>query len=110
MTRRMIGPSEWDGASTGFHDVEHDWDMECEESPKCRDVDPNTYDPPPSHYAGQGMDPWAVVDAFGLDFYAGNVLKYLLRAGKKDIAPRLDDLKKARNYLNKLIELEERKS
>ena len=66
------------------------------------------YDPPPSHYATQGgMDPWAVWDAFDLDRYTANAVKYLLRAGKKDIAPRLEDLKKARNYINKAIEREE---
>lgn len=65
------------------------------------------YDPPPTHYDGKGIDPWAVWDAFDLDRYTANAVKYLLRAGKKDIAPRLDDLKKARNYINKAIEREE---
>lgn len=66
------------------------------------------YDPPPTHYAANGMQPWDIIDAYKLDYYAGNVLKYLLRAGKKDIAPKLDDLKKARNCLARLIEQEER--
>ncbi|MGW0682923.1 DUF3310 domain-containing protein [Streptomyces sp. NPDC002754] len=89
----------------------------------CKPVDPNDvddredeapqtpYDAPPKHYAGKGgLDPWAVWDAFDLDRYTANAVKYLLRAGKKDIAPRLDDLKKARNYINKLIEVEEGRS
>jgi hypothetical protein len=66
-------------------------------------VEAVTYDPPPNHYRGRGLQPWDVVDAFGLDFYRGNVLKYLLRAGRKD--DELADLVKARNYLNKVIEL-----
>lgn len=71
----------------------------------------SAYDPPPKHYAGKGgLDPWAVWDAFDLDRYTANAVKYLLRAGKKDIAPKLDDLKKARNYINKLIEMEEGRS
>jgi hypothetical protein len=66
------------------------------------------YRPPPTHYdAGGGLDPWKVWDAFDLDRYTANAVKYLLRAGKKDIAPRLDDLKKARDYVNKAIEREE---
>jgi hypothetical protein len=68
-----------------------------------------TYDPPPTHYDGNGIDPWAVWDAFDLDRYTANAVKYLLRAGKKDIAPRLDDLKKAANYVAKAIEMEEKR-
>lgn len=74
-----------------------------------KDAAPASYDPPPGHYStGAGIDPWAVWDAFGLDkdAYLANAVKYILRAGKKDIAPRLDDLIKARNYINKAIEKE----
>jgi hypothetical protein len=68
------------------------------------------YDPPPNHYQGDGtIQPWDVWDAFDLDRYTANAVKYLLRAGKKDIAPRLDDLKKAANYIAKAIEMEEKR-
>jgi hypothetical protein len=78
-------------------------------APPVRDAAPDAYDPPPGHYAtGAGIDPWAVWDAFDLDRYTANAVKYLLRAGKKTIAPRLDDLIKARNYINKAIEMERR--
>lgn len=76
-----------------------------------KDAAPAAYDPPPGHYStGAGIDPWAVWDAFGLDrdAYLANAVKYILRAGKKDIAPRLDDLIKARNYINKAIEREQK--
>lgn len=72
--------------------------------------DPPSYDPPPSHYQGNGtIQPWDVWDAFDLDRYTANAVKYLLRAGKKDIAPRLDDLRKAANYIAKAIEMEEKR-
>lgn len=74
-----------------------------------KDAAPAAYDPPPDHYStGAGIDPWQVWDAFGLDkdAYLANAVKYILRAGKKSIAPRLDDLVKARNYINKAIEKE----
>jgi hypothetical protein len=58
-----------------------------------------------SHYKDMPIQPWAVIDAFGLDFYAGSALKYLLRAGRK--GSRLEDLKKCRHYLDKMIEKEE---
>lgn len=57
------------------------------------------------HYRKFKIQPWDVVDEYGLSFYAGNALKYLLRAGHKGAA--LEDLKKCRHYLDKLIETEE---
>jgi hypothetical protein len=53
------------------------------------------------------MQPWDVIDEFGLDYYRGNVLKYVIRAGRKD--DELEDLKKARDYLDKSIKLLEGK-
>jgi uncharacterized protein DUF3310 len=56
-----------------------------------------------NHYRKFKIQPWDVIDEYGLGFYAGNALKYLLRRKTN----RLEDLKKARHYLDKLIELEE---
>ena len=53
------------------------------------------------HYKNKAMQPWDIIDAWGLDFYEGNVLKYLLRAKYKN---GVEDLKKARHYLDKKIE------
>lgn len=41
-----------------------------------------------------------VIEAFSLNFWTGNVLKYLLRAGQKTEDPS-DDLRKAIHYLEK---------
>lgn len=57
------------------------------------------------HYRQTGIQPWDIIDAWGLDFYAGNALKYLYRAGRK--GPKVEDLKKARHYIDKMIEKEE---
>lgn len=57
------------------------------------------------HYRKFKIQPWDVIDEYGLSFYAGNALKYLLRAGNK--GAKVEDLKKCRHYLDKLIELEE---
>jgi len=62
------------------------------------------------HYKEAGLQPWDVIDAYGLDFYRGNALKYLLRAGRKDGVPALDDLRKCAHYLERIIEIEEGKS
>lgn len=57
------------------------------------------------HYRKHAIQPWDIIDEYGLSFYAGNALKYLLR----DKGSRLEDLKKARHYIDKLIEIEEGK-
>ena len=45
------------------------------------------------------IQPWDIIDCYNLNFYEGNVIKYLLR--EKD--NRLEDLKKAQFYLNRHI-------
>lgn len=59
------------------------------------------------HYRKFKIQPWDVIDEYELSFYAGNALKYLLRAGNKGAV--LEDLRKCRHYLDKLIEVEEGK-
>lgn len=62
----------------------------------------------PPHYGGE-QDPYEaikVIEAWGLGFNLGNLLKYVCRAGKKD--SRLKDLKKALWYLQREITLEEK--
>lgn len=44
-----------------------------------------------------------MIEAWDLGFHLGNVVKYLARAGKK--GPYLEDLRKARFYLDRKIEL-----
>ena len=65
--------------------------------------------PPPEHYSppdGDGPDPWAYIEAHGLDYWAGNVIKYVTRAGRKDTATVEEDLIKARNYIDYMIKRE----
>jgi len=57
----------------------------------------------PKHY-DLGIQPVEVIDKWELDFYLGNVLKYIARAGKKDNASELEDLEKAKHYLEMKIE------
>lgn len=60
----------------------------------------------PSHYkAGNGLEAIDVIESFGLGFHLGNVVKYVLRAGRKDEI--LQELRKARWYLSrKIVSLE----
>lgn len=61
-----------------------------------------TVDHPP-HYGGADnpYEAIKVIEAWGLGFHLGNAVKYIARAGKKCGA--LEDLKKARWYLDRLI-------
>lgn len=59
-----------------------------------------------THYHDMPMSPFEIIDAFGLDFYTGNVLKYLLRAGRKPGVSRLQDLEKAHHYLEEVLQRE----
>lgn len=57
-----------------------------------------------THYEEMPIMPFDIIDAFGLDFYGGNALKYLLRAGRKPGTDRVEELKKARHYLDEMIQ------
>lgn len=61
----------------------------------------------PDHYRGDGLQPFDVINAFGLDFYEGNAIKYLLRWRKKN---GIEDLRKARTYVQVLIDRAEQES
>ena len=58
-----------------------------------------------NHYQKHKIQPWDIIEEYNLDFWAGNAIKYILR----DKGNRLEDLKKARHYLDYLIEKEESK-
>lgn len=59
-----------------------------------------------SHYKNLSIQPLEFIVANELDFPTGNVVKYVVRYKLKG---GLEDLKKARHYLDLLIELEEKK-
>jgi hypothetical protein len=61
----------------------------------------------PAYYDPDSLyEPRKVIREWGLGFNLGNCLKYIGRAGKKEGASRLDDLRKALTYLEFEIEEE----
>ncbi len=56
------------------------------------------------HYKNFKIEPLQYIEENGLGFHEGNVIKYVSRWRQKD---GLDDLKKARFYIERLIELAE---
>lgn len=57
----------------------------------------------PKHYGGEDnpYEAIKVIEAWGLGFCLGNVVKYISRCGKK--GNRIEDLKKSRWYLDREI-------
>jgi hypothetical protein len=59
----------------------------------------------PPHYTATKIEPIDVIEAWGLNFCLGNVVKYIARLGRKD--EELQELKKARWYLDREIKRRE---
>jgi len=57
----------------------------------------------PEHYHPGPYEAIKVIEAWELGFHLGNVVKYLSRAGRKH-DNSLEDLKKARWYLDRYIQ------
>lgn len=58
------------------------------------------------HYREKTIQPWDFIAANQLGYFEGNIVKYVSRWKDKG---GINDLKKARHYLDKLIELSETK-
>lgn len=60
----------------------------------------------PAHYGGKENQYEAikVIEAWALDFCLGNTVKYISRAGKKNPEKELEDLEKAKWYLERRIQ------
>ena len=54
-----------------------------------------------THYNKKKIQPWDIIDEYGLDFYRGNVIKYTLR-NKMDV---YEDMLKAQHYIEKWLEV-----
>ncbi len=58
----------------------------------------------PSHYCFGKYEPIKVIQDWELNFCLGCVIKYIARAGRKDGNLKIEDLKKAKQYLEFEIE------
>lgn len=60
----------------------------------------------PKHYGGADnpYEAIKVIEAWGLGFCLGNTVKYISRAGKKETDKTVQDLEKAKWYLEREIE------
>jgi hypothetical protein len=57
----------------------------------------------PPHYKTGGVETIDFIEAKDLNYRLGNVIKYVVRCGKKDGSDPVQDLEKARFYLDREI-------
>jgi hypothetical protein len=58
----------------------------------------------PSHYVeGCKIEPIEFIEDHKLPFHLGNAVKYISRAGKKDPSKTIEDLQKAKWYIDRYI-------
>lgn len=58
----------------------------------------------PSHYTDGKIEVIDFIEDKNLSFHRGNAVKYIARAGKKDPAKEVEDLRKAIWYLTREIQ------
>jgi len=95
--QRKVGPME--GQLCGFFE-----DNEMSATPTVPGEDVVNH---PSHYTKGGIETLDFIEAWGFNYPEGNVIKYLCRYKYK--GKPLEDLKKCRVYLDRLITAEEKK-
>ena len=64
----------------------------------------------PNHYTDGTIETWDYIEDKNLNYFLGNAVKYISRAGKKDKSKYVEDLQKAIAYLNKEIDNYEKRS
>lgn len=57
----------------------------------------------PPHYTRGKHEPIDIIEDWHLNFHLGNAVKYIARAGFKDPSRTVEDLEKARWYLDREI-------
>lgn len=82
----------------GMHDLADKIEQEAKSNNSANDVQVGG-----SHYKDKKIQPWDFIVANGIGYLEGCAIKYLCRWRDKG---GIDDLKKARHYLEKLIEVE----
>jgi hypothetical protein len=59
----------------------------------------------PDHYTFGNIEVIDAIEDWRLPYHLGNVVKYVVRAGRKSKETELEDLQKARFYLSRYIKI-----
>lgn len=95
--------------TAAFVDQDYGWEISCsgtiaeeasQQAKVCK-TRPNELAGPPAHYGQSSLEPWDAIKAMGLNYFCGNILKYLYRKAHK--GQLVEDSLKALNYLLKEI-------
>jgi hypothetical protein len=86
---------------SGYTSICSEVRCQCPASIRTTPVDNVTH---PAHYTYGGIETIDAIEAWNLGFHLGNVVKYVSRAGKKDPALTVEDLRKAAWYLDRAIQ------
>ncbi len=62
----------------------------------------------PDHYQKGLIEVWDFIEDQNLNYFLGNVIKYVCRAGFKTSEDTIDDLRKAKTYISKQIQIIEK--
>lgn len=102
----------FDDGSVGAYDVPHGFRRETSDEAlallrKKLGQDGPGYDTvaQPEHYTHSGIEVWDAIDAWGLGYRLGNVIKYVARADRK--GNPIQDLRKALAYLTRELDVRE---
>ena len=91
-----------DGSS---ENCENCWNEVVQEDEQKVSTEKEKYTPiKPKHYSSGEFDVIDFCHKNKVDFITGNIIKYVVRAGKKDKSKELEDLEKAQEYLRRRIE------
>ncbi len=63
----------------------------------------------PAHYTTGKIECIEYIEDKGLGFHLGNAVKYITRAGKKSPDKKIEDLRKAMWYIDRYIQIEEKR-
>lgn len=64
---------------------------------------PENRNTPPPHYAQGELQPWDVIKDWKLDFWQGNVIKYMCRVGKKESEHPRKEYEKMIDYIEECM-------
>lgn len=106
-------------AQLNWHGTTDEWDAIKEREEKIRNIvnghydsrERNINDPVshPAHYTTGKIECIEYIEDKGLGFHLGNAVKYITRAGKKSPGKKIEDLRKAMWYIDRYIQLEEKR-
>lgn len=97
--------NKFDDEYIGDHQVKPTKDLTVKNAKEAQKIIDNVNHP--SHYTFGKIEVIEAIEDWQLGYHLGNVVKYVARSGKKDPSKTIEDLKKAKWYLERKIQMME---